>query len=78
MFSRSESSSCSVFAGVLVPKKTVSVRGSGSAASLRASGINSMSRRSIHVVDRKELRGSEEPGGGGTGVADSEGRDAMF
>jgi hypothetical protein len=31
----------------------------------------------MHVVERKEFSGSEEPGGAGSGVVDSDGREAI-
>ena len=74
MFSLSASSSSSVTAGGLVSRKTESVSGRGCAARRFARGTNSINSRSIHVVERKEDNGSEEPGGAGRGEVDSDGR----
>ena len=57
-------------------RKIVSVEG-GDAARRFARGTSSIRRRSMHVVERKEVRGSEEPGGAGRGAVDREGREAM-
>ena len=65
MFSRSESSSRSVIAGGLGSRNTVSVRGRGWTARRFARGTSSIRRRSMHVVERKEDRGSEDPTGAG-------------
>ena len=80
MFSRSESSSRSVVVGGLVSTKTVSLAGKGCVARLFARGTNSIRSRSMHVVDRKEDMGSDEPTGAGrgVGVSVSDGRDAML
>jgi len=61
-----------------VSRKMVSARGRGWDARVLARGTSSMRRSSMHVVERKEERGSEEPAGAGTGVVAREGRDAMF
>jgi len=56
----------------------VSVRGRGFEARVLARGTSSMRRSSMHVVERKEERGSAEPAGAGTGAVVSDGREAMF
>jgi hypothetical protein len=77
IFSRSESSSSSFVTGGLVSTKTVSVLGRGRAARLLARGTSSIRRRSMHVVERKEDKGSDEPTGGGTGVVLIGGREVI-
>lgn len=64
--------------GGVVSRKTVSERGRGWDARVLARGTSSMRRSSMHVVERKEERGSDEPAGAGTGAVIREGRDAMF
>ena len=54
-----------------------SVKGRGCEARVLARGTSSMRRSSMHVVERKEERGSEEPAGAGTGAVVSDGREAM-
>jgi hypothetical protein len=63
--------------GELVSRKMVSVRGRGFEARVLARGTSSMRRSSMHVVERKEERGSEEPAGAGTRAVVSNGREAM-
>ena len=75
MFSRSESSSSSAVGGGFASRNTVSVSGRGCAARLFARGTSSIRRRSMHVVDRKEESGSEEPTGAGRGVVANDGRE---
>jgi len=53
------------------------VRGRGCAERLFARGTSSIRRRSMHVVDRKEESGSEEPTGAGRGVVVKDGREDM-
>ena len=56
----------------------MSVRGRGWDARVLARGTSSIRRSSMHVVERKEERGSDEPAEAGTGAVIREGRDAMF
>ena len=56
----------------------VSVRGRGFEARVLARGTSSMRRSSMHVVEKKEDRGSEEPAAAGTGAVVSDGREAML
>ena len=78
MASRSKSSSRSCFPGGLVSRKTVFLSGRGFEARDFASGTSSMRSSSMHVVERKEDRGSEAPTGAGTGPVVSEGREAIL
>jgi hypothetical protein len=52
--------------------------GDGEVARRFARDTISIRRRSMHVVERKEERGSVEPGGGGTGAIDRGGRDMVI
>jgi hypothetical protein len=60
-----------------VSRNTVSVGGRGCAARFFARGTSSIRRRSMHVVETKEERGSEDPTGGGIGVVERDGRVAI-
>ena len=53
----------------------MSARGNGCEARRFDRATISISSRSMHVVDRNELRGSVEPAGGGRGDVDREGRE---
>lgn len=58
-------------------RKMGSARGNGCEASRFAWATTSIRRRSKHVVDRNEFRGSEEPGGGGKGEVERGGSEVM-
>jgi len=51
-----------------------SVSGRGFDERRFARGTSSMRRRSMHVVERKDESGSEEPAGAGGGAVEREGR----
>lgn len=78
MFSRSESSSRSVGFGGLMSMNVSSCKWRGWDERRFASGTSSIRRRSMHVVERKEDNGSEDPAGAGGGAVDSEGSVVMM
>ena len=60
--------------GGFTSRNVSSVSGSGFEDRRFARGTSSIRRRSMHVVERKVERGSDEPAGAGGGAVEREGR----